>query len=120
MTPVERSYLLYLEDMLNSMMKIKEYIKDLDFNEFKKNSLVSDAVIRNFEVLGESSKNIPIEVKAKYPDVPWNKMYGLRNLISHAYFGIDYEILWEISKNHLPANLLDIEEIIKKEKGNEK
>ena len=119
MTPVERNYLLYLEDMLNSMKKIQEYIKEMDFNEFKKNSLVSDAVIRNFEVLGEASKNIPDKVKVKYPDVPWNKMYSLRNLVSHAYFGVDYEILWEIAKNYLPANMVALESVILKEKSNE-
>ncbi len=51
-----------------------------------------------FEIIGEASKNIPIEVQEKYPEIPWRKMYGLRNLIAHEYFGIDYEMIWEIAK----------------------
>jgi len=112
MTPIERSYILYLEDMLDSMKRIQTYIEGLDYEEFHKNSLVSDAVIRNFEVLGEASKNVPEEIKAKYPDIPWKEMYGLRNLVTHAYFGVDYEILWEIAKNHLPANRTELKKII--------
>jgi uncharacterized protein with HEPN domain len=116
MTPIERNYILYLEDMLLSMTRIKEYIEDFDFKRFKLNYMVVDAVIRNFEVIGEASKNIPAEIKEKYPEIPWKKMYGLRNLISHEYFGIDYEMLWEIAKNNLPENQTDLEKIIKQEK----
>ena len=96
MTPTQRNYILYLEDMLLSMTRIKEYIKDVDFKNFKLNNMVVDAVIRNFEVIGEASKNIPADIKEKYPEIPWKKMYGLRNLISHEYFGVDYEMLWKL------------------------
>ena len=112
MTPIRRNYILYLEDMLLSMIRIKEYINDYDLKSFKLNYMIVDAVIRNFEIIGEASKNIPTEIKAKYPDIPWNKMYGLRNLISHEYFGVDYEMLWEIAKKNLPGNQKVLEKII--------
>ena len=57
-----------------------------------------------------------LTLKEKYPEIPWRKMYGLRNLISHEYFGIDYEMIWEISKNNLPQNRADLQRIIEKEK----
>jgi uncharacterized protein with HEPN domain len=74
--------------------------------------MLVDAVVRNFEIIGETSKNIPIAIKKKYPEIPWKKMYGLRNLISHEYFGIDHEMLWEIASVNLPQNIQDLAKII--------
>ena len=90
---------------------------DIDFKKIKQNYMVVDAIIRNFEIIGEASKNIPVDVQKKYPEIPWKKMYGLRNLISHEYFGIDYEMIWEIAKNNLPQNRVDLIEIIREEKA---
>ena len=117
MKTTEREFILYLEDMMISMVRIEEYLGDLDFKRFKMNYLIVDAIIRNFEVIGEASKNIPTDIKDKYPEIPWKKMYGLRNLIAHEYFGIDYELIWEIARKNLPQNLIDLEIIIEKEKA---
>jgi len=92
--------------MLLAMNRVAEYISGLSF---------PDAVIRNFEVIGEASKNMPKEIKDKYPIVPWDEMYLMRNKISHEYFGVDYEILWDVASNYLPENKLQIEDILKKE-----
>ena len=117
MSPIKREFILYLEDMLLSMDRIEEYLSSLDFKKFKRNYLVVDAIIRNFEIIGEASKSIPTYIQQKYPEIPWKKMYGLRNLIAHEYFGIDYEMIWEIAKRNLPQNRIDLIEIIKKEKA---
>ncbi len=117
MSPKNREYILYLEDMLQSMKRIEEYLSDLDFKEFKRTYMVVDATIRNFEIIGDASKNIPTEIQARYPEIPWKKMYGLRNLITHEYFGIDYEMIWEIAKRNLPQNQIDLEKIIETEKA---
>lgn len=111
----ERTYRLFLEDMLLAMNRVAEYIKGLSFIEFKRDYKTVDAVIRNFEVIGEASNNIPKEIKNKYPMVPWEEMYLMRNKISHEYFGIDYEILWDVASNYLPENKLQIEEILRNE-----
>jgi uncharacterized protein with HEPN domain len=111
----ERTYRMFLEDMLIAMNRVTEYISGLTFTEFKQDYKTVDAVIRNFEVIGEASKNIPKEVKLRYPIVPWDEMYLMRNKISHEYFGIDYEILWDIASNNLPENKLQIEHILEKE-----
>ena len=71
-----------------------------------------DAVIRNFEIIGEAAKNISIEIKDQYTNVPWNEMYLLRNKVSHEYFGVDYEIIWDIAINYLPENKKQIESIL--------
>jgi len=101
--------------MLLAMNRVAEYISGLSFPEFKRDYKTVDAVIRNFEVIGEASKNMPKEIKDKYPIVPWDEMYLMRNKISHEYFGVDYEILWDVASNYLPENKLQIEDILKKE-----
>ncbi len=94
-------YKLFIEDILESIEKIQRYIKNLDYEKFKDNELVADAVIRNLEIIGEASKNIPDNIRAKYPNVPWRRMIGLRNITAHEYFGVDLNIIWEI----ITANL---------------
>ncbi|MFC2112667.1 DUF86 domain-containing protein [Bacteroidota bacterium] len=115
MTANDRHYKLYIEDIELSMTRIFEYVKGMDLAKFKQSHITVDAVVRNFEIIGEAAKNVPDSVKEKYPKVPWNKMYGLRNLISHEYFGVDYEMIWEIISSDLPSNLSDIKSILEKE-----
>jgi len=66
-----RAYLMYLEDILTAMNRIAEYIDGMDFYKFKRDYKTVDAVIRNFEVIGEASKNLPKEIKEKYNEIPW-------------------------------------------------
>lgn len=113
----EREYIHFLEDILLSMQRIQEYIAGLEFQQFKQDYKTVDAVIRNFEIIGEASKNISTEVKLKYSNLPWEEMYRLRNRVSHEYFGVDYEIIWDIATNYLPQNKSEIEEIIRQEKN---
>jgi uncharacterized protein with HEPN domain len=111
-----RSYLMYLEDIQVAMIRIAEYIDGFTFIEFKRDYKTVDAVIRNFEVIGEASKNLPIEIKEKYSEIPWSEMYLLRNKVSHEYFGVDYEIIWDVAYNYLPDNKLQIDKILDKER----
>ena len=117
MSPENREFILYLEDMMESMMRIEEYLNGLNFRHFKMNQMIVDATIRNFEIIGEASKNVPKDIQEKYHEIPWRKMYGLRNLIAHEYFGIDYEMIWEIAKNNLTHNRIDLARIIEIEKA---
>ena len=111
----KRSYLLFLEDIQTAMQRITEYIGDYSFDQFKKDYKTVDAVIRNFEIIGEAAKNLPDSIKEKYHDVPWQEIYLLRNKVSHEYFGIDYAIIWDIATNYLPKNKSQIDHIIKNE-----
>lgn len=108
----EREYRFYLEDMLSSMNKIGEYIKDLDYLGFVQSHLITDAVIRNLEIIGEASNKLPQVFKSKHPEIPWSNMYKLRNIVSHEYFGVDYEIIWEIIKFELPENKRQLEKLL--------
>jgi uncharacterized protein with HEPN domain len=114
--PGERDNILYLEDIVLAMNRIQEYISGLDFIQFKKDYKTVDAVIRNFEIIGEASKNLSKDIKDNYSNVPWEEMYRLRNRISHEYFGIDHKIIWDIISIHLPTNHNDIKLILDNER----
>ena len=97
------------------MSRIFEYIEGYSFDQFKKDYKTVDAVVRNFEIIGEAANKVPQNIKEKYSDVPWSEMYLLRNKVSHEYFGIDYEIIWDVITNHLPSNRNQIQKILDSE-----
>ncbi len=107
---------MYLEDLLLATERIAEYIEGYTFDQFERDHKTVDAVIRNFEIIGEASKNIPKEIKDKYSEVPWSEMYLMRNKISHEYFGIDHEIIWDVASNHLPGNRKQIKQVLEEQK----
>lgn len=103
---------MYLTDIQTAMSRIAEYLEGSSFPEFKRDYKTVDAVIRNFEVIGEASKNLPAKIKLKYSEIPWDEMYLLRNKVSHEYFGVDYEIIWDVATNYLPENKIQIDKIL--------
>ena len=113
---MHRSYLLYLEDILTSTNKILKYFGNYSYEELLKDEMRIDAIIRNFEIIGEASSNIPQEIRDKYSFIEWRNISDFRNVLAHEYFGIDYEIMWEIIKDKLPALQKGIQTILEKEK----
>ncbi len=99
----KRDYILYLDDIIEATRKIEKYTKELTFNEFAEDSKVVDAVIRNFEIIGEASKNISTEIKKKYSNIPWKIMSGMRDKLIHEYFGVNKKVLWKTIKEDLPG-----------------
>jgi uncharacterized protein with HEPN domain len=87
---------LLLEDMLEAAIKIKKYCSGLDYNDFISDDKTIDAVIRNFEVIGEASNRINPDFKILNPEIEWSKLNGFRNRLIHEYFGVDHEIVWEV------------------------
>lgn len=116
MSKEKRDHIIFLEDILESIKKIERYTKDIDLNKFKKHEMVVDAVIRNFQVIGEAVKNIPKLVKTRYPDVEWKEAAGFRDILIHEYFGIDIEAVRDTIINNLPGFKKHIKQIIKSEK----
>lgn len=95
--------LAYLDHILLCIRKIKKYVKGLSKDEFIKNDMIQDAVIRNFEIIGEASKNISPEFKKKFPDVPWKEIAGMRDKLIHHYMGVDIEVIWKSVKQDIPS-----------------
>lgn len=89
-----RNHSLYLKDILTAITSIEEFVKGMDFDEFRKDDKTSSAVIRKFEIIGEATKKIPESLKKKYPEIPWKEMAGMRDKLIHFYFGIDYKLVW--------------------------
>ena len=108
----DREYILYLEDMIVSIDRILDYTKSYNYYSFINDQKTIDAVTMNFANIGEATKNIPTEIKDKYNSIPWKQMYGLRNYVSHEYFGVSLETIWQIIENDLKENKKDIEAIL--------
>jgi len=104
---------LYLEDIKQSVAKIQRYTHGLSFKEFQDSEMVIDAVVRNFEIIGEATSQMPDSIKEMYPGVPWYKMKGLRNVIAHEYFGVRLLTIWETVQKDLPMLEPQIEKILK-------
>lgn len=98
----KREWKLFVEDVLESIGLIEKYIEGMKNEDFVNDRKTTDAVVRNLEIIGEASRHIPDEVKEKYPDIDWKGVIGLRNRITHEYFGISLRIVWDIVKQELP------------------
>ena len=102
----KRDTKLLVADILESALKIIAYTKDLNFDQFSTDSKTVDAVIRNFEIIGEAANRLPPDFKNMYSSIEWQRMIGFRNRIVHDYFGIDYSIVWQIKETFL-STLID-------------
>ncbi len=103
----------FIVEMLAAMKRVKDYTHGLGFEEFTTNDLIRDAVVRNFEVIGESARHIPFNFQKKHHRIPWNHMVSLRNFIAHEFFDVDDDILWAIIKTDMDQNIADLEMLIR-------
>lgn len=99
---MKRDIKLYLQDIRESIMAIEDYIGTLTEDEFYKNHQVQDAILRRLEIIGEAVKNIDESVRDKYPDIPWKKIAGMRDVVIHEYFGVSLKRIWNVVKKDLP------------------
>lgn len=93
---------LYLEYILESINAIEDYVKYMEFDEFINDRKTYQAVIKEFEIIGEAVKNIYEDLKEKYPDIKWRRIIDFRNILTHEYFGIDFLTIWNLIFNNLP------------------
>ena len=113
----ERPDRLYILDILSSINRIREYIKNDVYETFSLAKMTQDAVFRNLEIIGEASRNITEETRLKAENIPWNRMKGLRNIVSHKHFGVDLEIVWEVITKNLPLIEPEIRSLLDKIQG---
>jgi uncharacterized protein with HEPN domain len=101
-----------LTDILNAVEKIEQYTKNIDYDGFCSNPEKVDAVLRNFEIIGEAVKKLPRGIKLKHKDVDWKSISGMRDVLVHEYFGVDLEIVWKTIKDDLPILKEKIKKIL--------
>ena len=102
---------LLIQDMIDAAEKIQNYTDGFSFEQFCTDSKTSDAVIRNFEIIGEAANRISELLKEKYQDIEWHKIRGFRNRIVHDYIDIDYEIVWQIKEFYMQELLIQLRKI---------
>lgn len=108
----KRNELVFFDDILESIFKIQEYIKEVDEQAFAQNSEKQDAVIRRLEIIGEAVKSISSETREKYPQVRWREIAGMRDIIVHQYFGVSIELIWRFAQTDLIALREEISKIV--------
>jgi len=108
-----RNISLYLKDIFQNMQDAEEFIEGLSYEQFLADKRTFNAVVRSLEVIGEAAKNVPDEIRTKYPLVPWKEMAGMRDKVIHFYFGVDHEAVWIAVKDRIPAVRPWIEQILK-------
>ena len=111
---------IFLEHVLESINKIEKTKNGLNKDKFENNSDVIDSTLRRLEVIGEAIKNISQELKNKYPEVEWKRIIGTRDILIHAYFSVDMEIIWDIVSNKLPELKRTINKILNELENNKK
>lgn len=109
---MKRDYRLFVEDILDCIEKIEEFVADMNFDEFVHDDKTSSAVMRKLGIIGEATKNLPGDIRRKYKGLPWREMARMRDKITHGYFGINYRIVWNVIKERLPEIKPTIRQIL--------
>lgn len=98
---MKRDINLFIQDILENIKDIESFSRGLTKEEFESNKLKQNAIIRSLEVIGEAVKNIPDSFRAKYPNIPWKNIAGFRDILSHAYFAVNIDRIWNIIERDL-------------------
>ncbi len=101
-----------MQDILEASYRIAEYTKNIEYDEFLEDLKTQDATIRNIEIIGEATKNLSNDFRKKYPIIPWKSLAGMRDKLIHDYFGVNFDIVWEVLKQDLPEVVKEIKKII--------
>ena len=113
----ERTFVDYLNDILENIDKAKRFLKGVSKEELREDEEKLYAVIRALEVIGEAARRIPNRIRNDYPGIPWSKMTGMRNILIHEYFGVNFEVVWKTVNEELPSTRQAVAGLLKEIEG---
>ena len=93
----------FARDMEEAIRRISSYTAGLTYEAFLLDTKTQDAIVRNLEIIGEAARNVSDRLRAEHPAIPWKSMAGVRDRLIHDYFGVNFDIVWEIISNDLPT-----------------
>jgi uncharacterized protein with HEPN domain len=99
----KREIIDFLEDAVNAMDKAEFFIGDMRYEDFAKDEKTIFAVIRAIEIIGEAIKHVASEIRQEFGDIPWRGIAGMRDVLVHEYFGVDFETVWKTVKEDMPS-----------------
>lgn len=94
---------LYLNDIVEAADHVAEFIAGTDFAAFRKSEMLRSAVVHKLAIIGEAAARVSNEIQARHPQIPWPQIVAFRNILIHAYFGIDWEVVWRAAKSRCPV-----------------
>ena len=114
-----RDWRLRVKDILNAISSIQESTANMTFEEFVAEEIIVKAVLSDFIVMGEAARNIPTEVQARYPQIAWLPMRDMRNVMTHEYFQVDLEIVWDSIQSDLSPLASQLQNLLESESNQE-
>ena len=108
-----RSTVEFLQDIVDWMENTQSFVEGVEKQEFIPDLKTRSAAERAIEIIGEASKNVPDDVRSRFPEIPWEKMAGMRDRVAHAYFGVDYDILWNTVTVDIPLLLTEMRRVVR-------